>query len=67
MNEAEPGKPIAMSTIFPVACHTDNVGRGSTFVAIKGEQQDGAAYRPRALERGASIIVVQKNVERIHH
>ena len=45
---------------YPVTCHTDHVGPGSTFVAIKGFQQDGLAYIPRALEQGASTIVVDQ-------
>lgn len=51
--------------IFPkkylVTCHTDHVEPGSTFVAIKGFQQDGVAYIPRALENGASTIVVEED------
>ena len=62
MNEAEAGKSIVMPTVFPVACHTDNVGQGSTFVAIKGARQDGATYIPCALEYGASTIIVQEDV-----
>jgi UDP-N-acetylmuramyl-tripeptide synthetase len=46
---------------YPVTCHTDHVGPGSTFVAIKGFQQDGIAYIPRALEHGASTIVVDQD------
>lgn len=51
---------------YPVTCHTDHVGAGSTFVAIKGFQQDGLAYIPRALEHGASTIVVEENAELTH-
>lgn len=47
--------------IYPVACHTDNVGPGSTFVAIHGMKQDGVAYIPAALEKGARTIVVDNN------
>lgn len=46
---------------YLVTCHTDHVGPGSTFVAIKGYQQDGIAYIPRALENGASTIVVEED------
>lgn len=46
---------------YLVTCHTDHVGPGSTFVAIKGFQQDGVAYIPRALEHGASTIVVEED------
>lgn len=47
--------------IYPVACHTDNVGPGSTFVAIHGMKQDGVAYIPAALEKGARTIVVDNS------
>ena len=44
---------------FPVTCHTDHVGLGSTFVAIKGMKEDGSAYISQALERGAHTIVIE--------
>ena len=49
-------------TIFPVTSHTKHVGPGSTFVAIQGFKEDGVSYIPEALKRGASLIVVQKEV-----
>ncbi|MGE0207482.1 MAG: UDP-N-acetylmuramoyl-L-alanyl-D-glutamate--2,6-diaminopimelate ligase [Candidatus Babeliales bacterium] len=45
---------------FPVACHTDNVGPGSTFVAIKGMKSNGLSYIPLALSKGATTIVVDE-------
>src|SRR4051812_45369783 len=53
---------ISLPSLYPVACHTDNIGPGSTFVAVKGLQDDGIAYIPQALARGATHIVVDKNV-----
>ena len=50
------------SQIFPVACHTDNVGIGTTFVAIKGMKDDGVRHIPLALERGARTIVVERSM-----
>ena len=50
---------MQLPSIFPVACHTDNVGPGTTFVVIKGRSCDGMAYVPLALARGATTIVVQ--------
>jgi UDP-N-acetylmuramoyl-L-alanyl-D-glutamate--2,6-diaminopimelate ligase len=50
-----------MPSIYPVACHTDNVGAGTTFVAIKGMSSDGTCYIPEALAKGASRIVVQQD------
>jgi len=49
---------LALPEIFPVTCHTDYVGPGSTFVAIKGLSQDGVDYIPLALTKGARTIVV---------
>ncbi len=50
-------------TIFPVTCHTDHVGPGSTFVAIKGFKHDGAQYIESALQKGATTIVVHNDVD----
>lgn len=44
---------------FPVACHTDNVGPGSTFVAIQGMSLDGIQFIPEAIKRGATTIVLE--------
>lgn len=53
---------VPFPTIFPVTCHTDQVGPGSTFVVIKGFKTDGLLFVPRALERGATLIIVQEDV-----
>lgn len=50
-----------MPQIFPVTCHTDHVGPGSTFVAIQGKRENGLDYVPRALAQGATTIIVQQN------
>lgn len=50
---------LSMPTTYPVACHTDHVGDGSTFVAIKGHKQDGVAHIVTALHKGARRIIVQ--------
>lgn len=47
---------------FPVTCHTDYVGPGSTFVAIKGFKQDGTIYISSAIKRGASTIAIEHDV-----
>lgn len=49
---------LEMPQQYPVACHTDNVGTGSTFVVIHGFKADGLQYVPLALEKGARTIVV---------
>lgn len=53
---------MQLPTIYPVASHTDNVGVGSTFVAIPGTKDDGNRYIKLALEKGAFTIVVQNNI-----
>lgn len=50
-------------TSFPVTSHTDYITTGSTFVVIKGQKEDGAVYIQKALERGASRIVVEQGTE----
>ncbi|MGZ6250861.1 MAG: UDP-N-acetylmuramoyl-L-alanyl-D-glutamate--2,6-diaminopimelate ligase [Candidatus Chromulinivorax sp.] len=51
---------LELPKIYPVASHTDNVGPGTTFVAIAGSKDDGSRYIVKALEKGASTIVVQE-------
>jgi UDP-N-acetylmuramoyl-L-alanyl-D-glutamate--2,6-diaminopimelate ligase len=46
--------------IYPVTCHTDHVGQGSTFVAIKGFKDDGLQYIQAAIEKGATKIVLDQ-------
>ncbi len=48
---------MLLPTTYPVTCHTEHVGIGSTFVAIKGYSLDGALFIPRAIEKGAKRIV----------
>ena len=45
--------------MWPVTCHTDYVGKNSTFVAIKGQKQDGINFVPLALQKGARTIVAE--------
>lgn len=52
---------MKMPSIFPVASHTDNVGPGSTFVAIRGLNFDGHHYIDVAIEKGATTIVVEND------
>ena len=54
---------IELPKIYPVTSHTDNVGAGTTFVAIPGSKDDGNRYICLALERGATKIVVQQEVK----
>lgn len=44
---------------YPVTCHTDHVGKGSTFVVIKGFKEDGLQYLDKAIKNGATKIVLQ--------
>ena len=52
-------KTISLPSIWPVTCHTDYVGKNSTFVAIKGQKVDGIDYVPLALQKGARTIVAE--------
>jgi UDP-N-acetylmuramyl pentapeptide synthase len=57
---------IELPKIYPVTSHTDNVGAGSTFVAIPGTKDDGNRYIHVALQRGATKVVVQDEVKVSH-
>ncbi|MBT3827805.1 UDP-N-acetylmuramyl-tripeptide synthetase [bacterium] len=50
----------SLSGVFPVACHTNNVGAGTVFVAINGSKENGARYIAQAIDRGASSIVIER-------
>ncbi len=49
--------------IFFVTAHTQHVGPGSTFVAIKGYKQDGVNYIEQAIKQGATKIVVHNDAQ----
>ncbi len=54
----ELSRMLNLPSIWRVACHTDNVGPGSTFVAIKGDTFDGINFLSMAIKKGAKRIVV---------
>lgn len=58
---------LIMPQMYPVACHTDNVGKGSTFVAIKGLKEDGVKYISEALKKGATKIIVEQDADLAQH
>ena len=58
---------ISMPIIYPVTAHTQHVGSGSTFVAIKGFKEDGVQFIRVALERGATTIVVADDAQISDH
>ncbi len=49
---------LSLPNKWLVTCHTDYVGPGSTFVAIKGYQIDGVQFIAKAIAQGACKIVV---------
>ncbi len=53
---------VKLPDVWPVACHTDNIGFGSTFVAVKGMHCDGAIFIPEAIKKGATTIVIEEDV-----
>lgn len=53
---------ITLPVGYPVACHTDCVMPGGTFVAIAGFKHDGISFVPTALAKGAKKIVIQQDV-----
>lgn len=53
---------MLLPQIYPVTCHTDHVGQGSTFVAIKGFKLNGEQFINLAREKGATTIITDKDV-----
>lgn len=53
---------IRLPEYFPVACHTDQIGAGSTFVVIRGMKDDGIRHIPKALQQGARTIVIGTDI-----
>jgi UDP-N-acetylmuramoyl-L-alanyl-D-glutamate--2,6-diaminopimelate ligase len=51
---------MLFTNTYPVTCHSDHVGIGSTFVAIKGFKDDGVQYISTAIEKGTTKIVLQE-------
>ncbi len=56
-------KQITFPTLWPVSCHTNTIGKNSTFVAIKGQKQDGINFIPLALQKGATTIVAEHTAD----
>lgn len=46
-----------------VACHTDQVGLGTTFVAVHGQNTDGTLFVAEAIRKGASRIVISSDAQ----
>ncbi len=44
-----------------------NVSEGSLFICIKGAVSDGHQYAPQVIEKGASVLVVEDEVEAPEH
>ncbi len=53
---------IKLPAAYQVTGHTDFVQKGSTFVAISGKKVDGLKYIPKALQKGAATIVVERDI-----
>ena len=50
----------ALPSVYPVACHTDHIGLGSTFVAIKGYAHNGVSFIFQAIQKGATRVVIEE-------
>jgi UDP-N-acetylmuramoyl-L-alanyl-D-glutamate--2,6-diaminopimelate ligase len=54
---------LSLPKIWPVTCHTDYVGKNSTFVAINGQKHNGADFIPLALKKGATTIIAEYDTD----
>ncbi|CAO4842041.1 MAG: UDP-N-acetylmuramoyl-tripeptide--D-alanyl-D-alanine ligase [Holosporales bacterium] len=50
--------PALAEKITGVSIDTRTLQKGNVFVAIKGDQHDGHLYIPKAIEKGASVILL---------
>jgi len=50
-----------LTKILPIACHTDNVGPNTTYVAITGKNFYDQDFIVTAIEKGAKKIILEKN------
>lgn len=50
--------PALAEKITGVSIDTRTLQKGNVFIAIKGEQQDGHMYISKAIEKGASVILI---------
>ena len=48
---------LILPDVYPVACHTEHIGLGSTFVAVKGLECSGEQFIEEAISKGATKIV----------
>ena len=53
----------AGTTITEAAVDSRQVIPGSLFVALPGERSDGHDYLPQAFQRGASVALIQREVD----
>lgn len=53
---------LALPETYPVTSHTDYVGVVSTFVVIHGAKEHGLAYVKKAVQKGASKIVMHHDL-----
>ena len=49
--------------IYPITCNTNNIGPGSTFVAIKGYKKNGNKYIKKAIQLGATKIISEERIK----
>ncbi len=48
--------------VTSVVCHSDEVGPGACFVAVRGTAADGHRFIPEAVRKGAALIVAEGSV-----
>ena len=52
----------ANTEIGEVSIDTRTLKKGETYIALKGENTDGTIYCKKAIEKGATICFIQKNI-----
>jgi UDP-N-acetylmuramoyl-L-alanyl-D-glutamate--2,6-diaminopimelate ligase len=61
--DVESKTPQSCAELLQMTCDSREVAPGWAFVALKGEQQDGADFVSAALERGAAAILADRALD----
>lgn len=56
----EPVRSSEINTISSIFSHSEKVKKGSLFIALKGQKSDGHEYLRQAVDKGASVLLVEK-------
>ena len=60
-SQIQPENHLPLQEVASVTCDSRQVKKGSVFICIRGQMGDGHNHVAQALQRGAALIVAQKD------